>query len=285
MDDVSHNGDDECGGGFRLGDHFLDPFKKRNDGDDEKPADIFPLYELGTREALGFAMIDSLQTTAPVPYTDLADEDLLRACANSRDSELWGEFFARFYQLIAVAVYRATTMRGGGVPTAVLADLTQDTCAKIFDPTRKVLARFEPRHSGAVKGFLRAVTMHLVIDYLRADGRERSRVVTSPNVAGDDVSVAPDRTLGTVSAIELSVLQQKIDRILVEWDIPTARRDRDIFWYHYQHGMSAREISEVLGIGLSVKGVETALLRAVTLVRKKLKNPGKSQDFLTAGSL
>ena len=270
---------------------FVENFQKKKRYSRAKTCGLFR-YLSRMAKALGFCMIESLETTPLLSHSKLADEELVSACANSTDEDLWDEFFARFRAVIAGAVYRETS-KGGSVSTQVLQDLTQETCLKILDPDRKVLARFKPRHPGSVKGFLRAVTINLVIDHLRAVGRERNRIADNVDVTQEDSLSAADIT-ETVTRIERNLLLQKVDTVLVESEGPTARRDRNIFWFHYQKGMSAREISEVQGVGLSAKGVEATLRRTTMLVRERLTTSGQGaqkseknggEDFKAAASL
>jgi RNA polymerase sigma-70 factor, ECF subfamily len=60
--------------------------------------------------------------------------------------------------------------------------------------------------------------------------------------------------------------------------LETKDRDRTIFWLYYRQGMTAKEITGLPGIGLSLKGVESALHRLVKLVRDHLVEvrPGKT---------
>jgi hypothetical protein len=51
---------------------------------------------------------------------------------------------------------------------------------------------------------------------------------------------------------------------------PNFGRDIAIFWFYYRWGLTAKEISEILSMGLTVKGVESVLLRLTRLVRSKL---------------
>jgi RNA polymerase sigma factor (sigma-70 family) len=188
----------------------------------------------------------------------LADDELVRACTNSLDQDLWAEFFARFLNVIAGAVYR-TISRGGVFWAQTLEDLTQDACLKIFDPTRKVLAQFESRQPGSVKVFLRTVTKHLVLDSVRAHRHEKRQSLSPP------IGIAE-----TGSQIERNLLFQQIDKVLRASKAATAQRDRAIFWFHYKAGKTAREISEMSGGVLSLKGVESTLRRTTKLVRQKL---------------
>jgi hypothetical protein len=56
---------------------------------------------------------------------------------------------------------------------------------------------------------------------------------------------------------------------------PTYERDVAIFWFFYEQGYTAKEISLLPAVGLTVKGVEAVLFRLARHVREKfgLKEP------------
>jgi DNA-directed RNA polymerase specialized sigma24 family protein len=48
------------------------------------------------------------------------------------------------------------------------------------------------------------------------------------------------------------------------------QRDLLAFWLYYRSGLSAKEISTIPDMHLTVKGVESLLLRAIRLLRREL---------------
>jgi RNA polymerase sigma-70 factor, ECF subfamily len=203
-----------------------------------------------------------------VPYTPLSDEDLVCACAASKDSVLWQEFIERFGKVISVAVYRV--VRDRAATPDLLEDLIQETYKKLYDPLRNPLSRFVPRHPGSARCFLRAVTMHLVSDHLRADRRDKKRVTAKLDIESEEGLSKSPLSPGAAATIERRVLLEEVDLALTTSMAPTARRDRRIFWAHYREGMSAREIAALPSIELTVKGVEASLFRITKFVRTKL---------------
>jgi RNA polymerase sigma-70 factor (ECF subfamily) len=64
---------------------------------------------------------------------------------------------------------------------------------------------------------------------------------------------------------------QQIDNCLALFSVgPDQERDRLIFWLYYQQGMSAKAIAALPTVGLTAKGVESALLRLTRQVRKRM---------------
>jgi RNA polymerase sigma-70 factor (ECF subfamily) len=71
--------------------------------------------------------------------------------------------------------------------------------------------------------------------------------------------------------MERQVLLSQIDRCLEARTAgPDQQRDCLIFRLYYQQGMSAKAIAAPPEIGLTAKGVESAILRLIRLVREQL---------------
>jgi RNA polymerase sigma-70 factor (ECF subfamily) len=76
---------------------------------------------------------------------------------------------------------------------------------------------------------------------------------------------------GLYGDMERWILLQQIDECLAGRTAEaTCSRDRAIFWLYYRDGLTAKAISELPEIGLSVKGVESTLLRLTRIVRTRL---------------
>jgi RNA polymerase sigma-70 factor (ECF subfamily) len=48
-------------------------------------------------------------------------------------------------------------------------------------------------------------------------------------------------------------------------------RDRALFWLYYRQGFTAEEIGRLTAIGLTAKGVESALRRVTTWLRGEIE--------------
>lgn len=76
--------------------------------------------------------------------------------------------------------------------------------------------------------------------------------------------------------MERDVLIQQIDRRLGRIVPPEdLARSRLIFWLYYRSGLSASAIAGMPGVGLSTKGVESAILRLTRALRDVLVEPKK----------
>lgn len=222
-------------------------------------------------------------------YSSISDQDLVLRCAESRDDAAWREFLRRYHRLIARVAYR-TARRWGEATPAVLEELVQDMYAKLCDPERRILADFQPRHAGAFPAYLGVITANLVNDHFKSQFTEKHGLGQLVANGDEQEASASDSGAGSASAMEGALLRRKVDEVLRGAPGQTAKRDRQIFWLYYRQGMSAREISSLPLLNLTIKGVESSLQRATRLVRLHLcdREPGPQipqTGFLTAGSL
>jgi RNA polymerase sigma-70 factor (ECF subfamily) len=82
---------------------------------------------------------------------------------------------------------------------------------------------------------------------------------------------ADSRSLGGPDAMEREVLLKEVDHVLENCTVgPDQERDRIIFWLYYQQGMSANAIAGLPTVGLTAKGVESAIFRLSRLVREQV---------------
>ncbi len=215
-------------------------------------------------------------------------EELVRACLNSRDPEVWREFMGRFHRLIAVTALR-TARHWGETSPAVLDELVQETYLKLCADQFRLLRGFQSRHPGSIFGYLKVVTANVVHDYYKS-ARSSKRGAGQAEEALDPECAANPRQTGSVGDIEHTILLRQIDDVLARGG-PSQERDRAIFWLYYGQGLSARAIAAVPAIGLTTKGVESVLLRLTRQVRsqfgqhsKKRISPLSGKGFRSAES-
>jgi DNA-directed RNA polymerase specialized sigma24 family protein len=204
--------------------------------------------------------------------------DLLERCLRTRDELLWAEFIRRSQPVIAGVVIK--TVRRWVRPTPSLVDdLVQETYLKLFANNAAALRRFVCRHEHALYGFLKVIASNVVQDHFRCFcSQKRGSGREEESIEQADAKVVSGGLIGRrVSAI--AGLQHGLDRRILLRDIdaylksrasePTFVRDYTIFWLYYREGMTAKAIAGVPSIGLSVKGVESTLLRLTRLVRTR----------------
>ena len=208
------------------------------------------------QNAVGTLAIEIVEDT-PASVGEESPEDLLRECADLRDTQAWDRFMLRFNPLIVATVAR--TIRRYGFDRASLNDdLVQEVYVKLSAHQARVLRDFKPRYPGAVYGYLKVIAANVVHDYFKSKPASRPHDSALP----DDLA-EKDRA-------EWRLRLRDIDDVLRK--PPTSERDRQIFWLYYRHGMSTKEVAGLSSLKLTVKGVESVLMRLNQLIRSALSN-------------
>lgn len=186
--------------------------------------------------------------------------DLLNLCLGSEDQEQWREFVRRTQPLIASVIIN--TIRRWQEPSPSLVDdLIQDTFLKLFANERKALRSIKNEYENTIFGYLKVVASNVVRDHFRQTENKVEEVeLTDP--------VLPPTPDG-LDRVEFTRLKDKIQtRLQTLSSSETYRRDETIFWMYYEQGYTAKEISFLPSVGLTVKGVESTLLRLTRFVRE-----------------
>jgi RNA polymerase sigma-70 factor, ECF subfamily len=218
-------------------------------------------------------------TQPAVDYSAISAEELFLTCLRGGEESAWLEFVRRFHHLIASVVLRAARQWGQGSP-AVVDDLVQETYLKLCGDRVRLLQNFQPTHKDAAYGYVKIFTAHLAQDYfksLRAKKRGGSATTSSLEVEGS--KEGPREQEPGASMLERNLLIRQIATCLENAvSSPTGERDRRIFWLYYRAGLAASEIAALPTIGLSIKGVETTILRLTRIVRQKLISPKQADS-------
>jgi RNA polymerase sigma-70 factor (ECF subfamily) len=206
----------------------------------------------------------------------LSIQELLQLCLATQDPALWQEFVCRVQPLISKVVGRTVRRcRWGFSDPALVDDLIQDTFVKLFANDYRALREFQAEYENSFYGFLKTVASNVAQDYIRKadsskrpDGRDQEDMEKAKETVPDKSSLAKD----THSQILMAEIQRILENELAHE--PNFRRDIAIFWFYYRWGLTAKEISELPSIGLTVKGVESVLLRLIRLLRGRLGGHG-----------
>jgi RNA polymerase sigma-70 factor, ECF subfamily len=205
---------------------------------------------------------------ALVRYLQYPSEELLKACAGSKDERAWAEFIRRFHTVIAGAVLR--TARSWGESSLLqLDDLIQDTYLKLCEDDCRLLSSFQPHHENSIYGFLKVVAANVVHDHFKsaqAAKRGAGRAIAEP-INIDSVPVNDDSFNRLAQRLQL----EQVDRILRQ---VTAGKDQErkctIFWLRHRQGFTASEIAAIPSVELTTEGVESVLLRLAIMIRTHL---------------
>lgn len=201
---------------------------------------------------------------------ELSLNQLLQACLQTGQEVLWTEFVRRSQPLIAGVIAKTVRSSNKADPDLV-DDLVQETYVKLCFNNCMILRRFVPRHENALHGFLKVVASNTVRDHFRSIGNQKN---------GGRITEVPLEGIAELHLPKLSLaafdgpdLLREIEKNLLKAcsDGPNSIRDQIIFWLYYKYGVTTESISRLRSIGLSVKGVESTILRMARLLKLTMK--------------
>ena len=210
-----------------------------------------------------------------VPVNELA-----RACADSADAAEWEELLRRCVPIASMVAARVSRMWLGRATSSIVDDIVQEVFLKLCEQQRRILREFEPRGEDSFLGLLRIVSASVANDYFRRQHsvKRGGKVVTVGLDDGPGMNVSSGPIGG--AEVQKAVLFSELDRKLRSAPGVIAERDRTIFWLYYLQGLTAEEIAGLPATELSAKGVESALRRVTTWLRKELqtRKPANSPE-------
>ena len=214
----------------------------------------------------------TLEFRSPLLKMDLSTlsaQELLQLCLESEDEAAWSEFVRRFQPVIAGVIIKRVRRYVSPNP-GLVDDLVQDTYLKLCANDFKALRRFDFRHENALFGFLKVIAINVAEDHFRRDENEK-RGGGRTQVDLETVAATLPARSSLSDDAEREILLDEVKQCLeTQATEPNFMRDCEIFWLYYRQGLTAKAISEIPSIGLSVKGVESTLLRMTRLVKAML---------------
>ncbi len=203
-------------------------------------------------------------------YSSISSAQLIHACAESNDGAAWEEFVSRFHRAIALSIAR-TAYQWGEVPREVVDDLVQETYLKLCSDKCRLLCEFSAQHPDSVPGYIKTIAVNVAHDHFKSHYSQKRGAGRSQESLGDIDPADSDLSFGSPRKLERQILLKQIEQCLEVCSAgPDQARDRLIFWLYYRLGMSARSIAELPNMGLTAKGVESAILRLTRLVRGRV---------------
>lgn len=202
--------------------------------------------------------------------TSISTEDLIRRCSSQGEIGVWEEFVRRFHRPIATVALR-TARRLGDFSAQAVDDLIQETYLKLCANDFRLLRQFEQRHPDGFLGFVKVVTANVVRDHFKLLRSQRRSSELRGDFPDDFEAASEADAIGSPNAIERGVLIREIEHHLSECMAGTDR-DRNIliFWLYYRAGLTASAIAAQPGIDLTIKGVESTILRITRDLRARL---------------
>jgi len=200
----------------------------------------------------------------------MSAEELIHACAELGDGAAWQEFVCRFHRPVSLSIVR-TAYQWGAIPQQVVDDLVQETYLKLCADKCRLLREFAVQHPEAVPGYIKTIAVNVARDHFKSLHSQKRGSGETVQLLEEVEPPAQGGDMGGQAAIERGVLLKQIDRCLETCsEGPDQERDRLIFWLYYQQGMSAKAIAALPTVGLTAKGVESAIFRLTRLVREQV---------------
>ena len=212
--------------------------------------------------------------------TDIPANKLVRICAYSAKAPEWEQFVRAVTPAVLLSARRIGEIWGDS-SVATVHEILQEVFVKLCEDDRRVLREFEDRGLESFFKLIRLVTASVGTDHFRRSRAEK-RGGRSNSVALEPAAQQTDiLDLKATQSVELPSLIAQLDGLLLLYPEKVSRRDRSLFWLHYSQGMPAEAISRIPSIGLSAKGVESAILRLTRLLRHTIRNGKPKQKFTT----
>ena len=208
---------------------------------------------------------------------------LARICAFSAQAPEWEQFVHAVSPVVALSARRISAIWGDSSESNV-SEIMQEVFLKLCEDNRRILRDFDDRGNDSFLKLLRLITASVATDHFRRIRAEKRggraySVPLEPHLQTDDV---PDAR--AAAAVEWQSLIAQLDALLKLFPKTVSARDRNVFWLYYKQGWTAEAISRIPAIGLTPKGVESALLRLTRLLRETIVK-GKPKPELSKKKL
>jgi RNA polymerase sigma-70 factor, ECF subfamily len=199
---------------------------------------------------------------------------VLENCLLSGDDALWTTFIHHSQPVLARVIVRALRRRAGSASPQLVDDLVQDAYLKLCANDFRALREFQCDHECAIYGFLKVVAMHVVHDHFRSSWSLKRGRGLEEVYLDQAISIHAGDTCGLSSTDKKILLREIRDFFSTRCGPPAPSRDCAIFWLYYRYGLTSKAIAGISFLGLSVKGVESALLRLRRQIRAEFEqNP------------
>jgi RNA polymerase sigma-70 factor, ECF subfamily len=203
-------------------------------------------------------------TYGNLQYSQMAIPQLIAVCKSESSEEAWSEFVRRFQPLIT-GVITKIVHRFGSVSSELVHDLSQEVYLRLCSENFRALKSIEFRHEAALLGLLKVIAVNTAMDHFRSAEFRRgggkaleSDLVSPESVPSPNASIEPEKRM----------FLEEIDRALKTLSHqPNFKRDYAIFWLYYRNGLTAKAISDLPDVKLTVKGVESILHRLARHIR------------------
>jgi RNA polymerase sigma-70 factor, ECF subfamily len=189
---------------------------------------------------------------------------------DGRDAEIAREeLVCRFDSLIRATVIK-TLRRYSGTNGDLLEEMVQETYVRIFQDGCRRLRDCRGPDAGSMFGLVKAIAFSTVIDRFRnLNAERRGGAVVEISLSDHEGGVIVEGVRSTDHDLLLRQIEDCLKEVVPH---ETLVRDRQIFLLYYRQGFSARDISLIPAISLTVKGVESVILRITRDLKQHLNS-------------
>jgi RNA polymerase sigma-70 factor (ECF subfamily) len=212
--------------------------------------------------------IHLLQSGSPYIMCRLSLRDIWRKCLDSpADDEVWQELLTRIHPVL-LRIARNVAHSSGLDRPEDIDDLVQEICLKISHPASLRSIRL-PSDDKQADRYFHATAANAARDALK------TRFACK---RGEHVTISMEDHLTELAdsiaapAIEREILFRQIDERL-----QATASERAIFWLYFREGFTSKEIASIPAVGLTSKGVESALQRMTASLRNRLNPSAESK--------
>ncbi len=207
--------------------------------------------------------MDTPGSPRPMRYSSLTLKDVICLCAGPLDDEAWEEFVSRVGRPISLTIMRTASLLDEP-SRSLVEDLRQATYLKLLEGGCRHLRDFAIQHPEAVLGYLKITAANVTRDHIKHI-RSQYQGGDTPHVSTSDVD--PEIPEDQERVVLLKEIDEHLKHCLAG---PDRERDRGIFWLYFRQGMSTKEIASLPTIGLTAKGVGSAIERLKHDIREQI---------------
>ena len=184
-----------------------------------------------------------------------------RCVRNPASAVAWEDLLRLHRPLLAGIAYRVAC-RWGAPRREDVDELVQEICIKLS--TQASRGSTSEMDDSSLEAYLKALAANTASDVQRS--RNAQRRDGGRQIEIDHAILRLRNDLGQ-ERIEADVLWEQLNRLLA---VDASQQEQTIFHLYYRQGFTAKEIADIPGIDLRVKGVESQLARTAEFIRKKL---------------
>ena len=181
--------------------------------------------------------------------------------------------------MVALSARRVSALWGDSSNSTV-SEIVQEVFLKLCEDERRILREFEDRGNDSFLKLLRMITASVGTDYFRRSRAEKRGGRTSTVPLHASIPVEDVMDTKAANSVQWPTLIAQLDGLLRRYPDAVSSRDRHLFWLYYRQGLTAEAISRIPAIGLTAKGVESALGRLARLLREAILNGKANQENL-----